>query len=52
MFAMRAVSFSEEEAREAIRAARSYSEALRELGYRLAGGNHATLKKYAELWGI
>ncbi len=52
MFAMRAVRFSEQEAREVIRAARSYSEALRALGYRLAGGNHATLKKYAELWGI
>ena len=49
---MRAVRFSEEEAREAVRAARSYSEALRKLGYRVAGGNHATLKKYAQAWGI
>lgn len=35
-----------------MRTARSYSEALRKLGYRVAGGNHATLKKYTELWGI
>ena len=49
---MRPVGFSEIEAREAIRTARSYSEALRNLGYRLAGGNHATLKKYVELWCI
>jgi hypothetical protein len=49
---MRVVGFSEVEAREAVRAARSYSEALRKLGYRVAGGNHATLKKYAQLWGI
>ncbi len=49
---MRDVRFSEEEARDAVRAARSYNEALRTLGYRVAGGNHATLKKYAERWGI
>ena len=49
---MRAVRFSEVEAREAVREARSYSEALRRLGYRLAGGNHATLKRYVERWGI
>jgi len=49
---MRAVRFTEKEAREAVSNARSYSEALRNLGYRVAGGNHATLKKYVELWGI
>ena len=49
---MRAVTFSEEEAREAVQAARSCSEALRRLGYRVAGGNHATLKKYAQACGI
>lgn len=33
-------------------ASRSYSEALRVLGYRVAGGNHLTLKRYIERWGI
>jgi len=31
---------------------RSYSEALRRLGIRPAGGNHATIKKYTALWDI
>jgi hypothetical protein len=31
---------------------RSYAEALRRLGMRPAGGNHATLRKYAEVWSI
>lgn len=48
----RPIRFSREEAREAIAASRSFSEALRKLGLRPAGGNHATLKKYAALWGI
>lgn len=48
----RAVRFSKQEAEEAVQGARSYSEALRNLGLRLAGGNHATLKKYTERWGI
>src|SRR5690349_1658330 len=30
----------------------SFSDALRRLGLRAAGGNHATIKKYAEQWGI
>jgi hypothetical protein len=30
----------------------SYSEALRKLGMRPAGGNHLTLRKYVRLWGI
>ncbi|HEX6457925.1 MAG TPA: HNH endonuclease signature motif containing protein [Thermoleophilaceae bacterium] len=30
----------------------SFSDALRRLGLRAAGGNHATIKKYVELWGI
>jgi hypothetical protein len=33
-------------------ASMSYAEALRRLGLRAAGGNHATLKKYAASWGI
>jgi hypothetical protein len=46
------VRYTEEEARTAIAAARSYSDALRRLGLRPAGGNHATLKKYTARWGI
>jgi hypothetical protein len=48
----RGPSYSETEARAAIAAARSWSDALRRLGVRPAGGNHATLKKYAAAWGI
>ncbi|MGI8780751.1 MAG: HNH endonuclease [Solirubrobacteraceae bacterium] len=45
--------YSEPEARDAIARSRSYSEALRRLGMRAAGGNHATLRKYAErVWLI
>jgi len=44
--------YSEADARAAISLARSYSDALRRLGERPAGGNHATLKKYAAAWGI
>ncbi len=43
---------SRQELETAVQRARSYSEALRNLGYRVAGGNHATVKKYAELWEI
>jgi hypothetical protein len=46
------VRFTEEEARAAVAASRCYSEALRRLGLRAAGGNHATIKKYVRLWGI
>jgi hypothetical protein len=45
-------SYSEQEARRAIAASMSYSEALRRLGLRAAGGNHKVIKKYAALWGI
>src|SRR3954454_17827968 len=31
---------------------RTYSDALRRLGLRPAGGNHAAIKKYAARWGI
>src|SRR5919197_1756717 len=44
--------YGEGDARAAIAAARSWSDALRRLGERPAGGNHATLKKYAAAWGI
>jgi hypothetical protein len=37
----------------AIAASRSYSEALRRLGMRAAGGNHRTIRRYAEeIWRI
>jgi hypothetical protein len=49
---MRRVRFTEEAARRAVRESGSYSEALRKLGYRVAGGNYLTLKKYVALWGI
>ena len=44
--------FDEEQLREAITASRSWAETLRRLGYRTAGGNWRTLKKYAALWTI
>jgi hypothetical protein len=46
------VRYTEEEARAAVAAAHSLSDALARLGLRPAGGNHATLKKYIELWSI
>jgi hypothetical protein len=48
----RRLRFTEDEARAAIAASLSFSEALRRLGLRPAGGNHATLKKYVALWSI
>lgn len=45
--------YSEEEARKAVAASRSYSEVLRRLGMRPAGGNHKLLRKYVdEIWRI
>jgi len=45
--------YSEHEAREAIAGSRSYSEVLRKLGMRAAGGNFQTLRKYADtIWCI
>jgi hypothetical protein len=44
--------YTEDAAREAIAASRSWSEALRRLGMRSAGGNWLTLRKWAGLWGI
>ncbi len=46
------VSFTKEEAERAVAASKSYSEALRRLKLRPAGGNHRTLKKYVERWDI
>ncbi len=48
----RAVRYTEAESRRAIAESRSWSEALRRLGYRPAGGNPATLREYATKWGI
>lgn len=48
----RSIRFTETELGEAIASSLSWSEALRRLGYRPAGGNHATLQKYAAEWGI
>jgi hypothetical protein len=44
--------FSEAEARVAIAASRSWSEALRRLDYCPTGGNPRTLQKWAARWGI
>ena len=52
MFVERRGRYGESNAREAIAAASNWTEALRLLGMRPAGGNHATLKKWARRWGI
>lgn len=44
--------FNEDELRQAIADSKSWTEALRRLGYCPSGGNPATLKKYVALWGI
>jgi hypothetical protein len=44
--------FTEEEARAAIAAGLCWSDALRALGLRTAGGNHRTLQRWAARWGI
>jgi hypothetical protein len=44
--------FTESDASEAIAASRSWTEALRRLGYCPTGGNPRTLKKWARRWGI
>lgn len=48
----RRIRFTREEAERAVSEARSYSEALRRLNLRPAGGNFRTLQKYVALWGI
>jgi hypothetical protein len=48
----RRLRYTEQEARAAVAASLSYAEALRRLGLRAAGGNHATLKRHAASWGI
>lgn len=44
--------FTESEVREAVAQSRSWSGALRRLGYCPTGGNPTTLKKYVALWEI
>jgi hypothetical protein len=44
--------YSESAARDAIAGSTSWSQALRRLGLRAAGGNHAVLKHWAGTWGI
>jgi hypothetical protein len=48
----RRLPFTEQQARDAIRQARCWTEALRLLGYRNIGGNAQTLKRHAARWGI
>lgn len=45
--------YNEAEARKAVRVSRSYSEVLRRLGMRPAGGNHSLLRKWVDdIWQI
>jgi len=48
----RGPKFTEPEVREAVARSRSWTEALRHLGYCPTGGNPTTLKKYVALWEI
>src|SRR5689334_8751541 len=48
----REARYGEEQVRAAVAGARSMSEALRQLGLRPAGGNHQTLKKLIERYGL
>jgi hypothetical protein len=52
MFVPKSVRFTESELRGAVAASRSYSEALRNVGLRPAGGNHLTIRKYVQRWSI
>ncbi len=49
---LRPPRYTEKDVREAIARARNATEALRLLGLRAAGGNHQTLKKLIERYGI
>src|ERR687896_1839121 len=46
------IGFTEQQAREAIAASKSWAESLRRLGMCHTGANPKTLKKYAAIWGI
>lgn len=44
--------FTEQTLRSAIAESESWAQVVRALGYRSAGGNWKTVRKYAEAWGI
>lgn len=48
----RRLSYSEEQARQAIATSYSWAEALRKLGLCPSGGGWRVLRKYAGKWGI
>lgn len=48
----RGPAFDRKQLEEAVAASFSYTQVLRQLQMRPAGGNHATVKKYVALWGI
>ena len=48
----RRLSYTEEQAREAIESSYSWAQSLRKLGLCSTGGGWRVLKKYAEIWGI
>jgi hypothetical protein len=52
MFVAGGPRYGETEAREAIAASVSWSEALRRMGMCHSGGAHLVLKKYAAIWDI
>ena len=53
MFVSRHPRYSKSDVREAVAEATSYTDVLRRLGMRPAGGNHKTLKKYIDdVWRI
>lgn len=53
MFVPRKPRFTEEQVRRAVAESESYTDALRRLGMRPAGGNHKTLRRYVEdVWRI
>lgn len=45
-------AYSREDAAAAVAGSHSFSETLRKLGLRDAGGNHRTLRRHLERWGI
>lgn len=49
---LRRPAYSREQAEAAVSDSRSFSEALRKLGRRAAGGNHRTLRRHLAEWGI
>jgi hypothetical protein len=52
MFVSGRPRFTEQQLRDAVAQSMSYSETLRSLQMRAAGGNHRTMQKYVRLWGI